>query len=52
MIKSMVSMQFCFCFVHVWAINKDLCMHVAEVCGQCTAAQSSLLLDSEGVDYG
>lgn len=37
---------------HVWAINKDLSLHVTEVCGPCWAALSGPLLDSEGVDYG
>lgn len=40
------------CHVHVWAINKDLSVCVTEVCGQCWAALSSPILDSEGVDYG
>lgn len=51
-IKLSVCVYFCFCLVHVWAINKDLSVQVTEVCGQCWAAPSGPLLDSEGVDYG
>lgn len=32
--------------------NKDLSMHVMQVCGQCWAALSAPLLDTAGVDYG
>lgn len=36
----------------VRAINKDLSLHVTEVCGQRWAACSGPLLDSDCVDYG
>lgn len=40
----------CSLLVHVWPINKDLSVHVTEVCGQHSAAPCGLLLDSEAVD--
>lgn len=36
--------------VHMW--TTDLTVHMAEACGQGSAAQSGPLLDSAGVDYG
>lgn len=42
----------CLWLQHVMTLNKDLSVHVTEVCGQCWAALSGLLLDSDGVDYG
>lgn len=49
-IAAMFGVFLCSLLVHVWPINKDLSVHVTEVCGQHSAAPCGLLLDSEAVD--
>lgn len=49
-IAAMFGIFLCSLLVHVWPINKDLSVHVTEVCGQHSAAPCGLLLDSEAVD--